>query len=124
MSNPTNTSISIQTATILPGSTNVDLTYSNGNGNVTESTGQGVATITYSLNTALVSAGWTIVGAVAMPPLPVDITWTLRANGRGNALDVSDTATVSDELDFRIQLAKNGIVYTSSDPVICNQPPV
>ena len=123
MSNPANTSVVIQTITIVPGTTDVTLTYSNGGGNVTETTGQGAATIAYTLAPVLFAAGWSIVGAVVMPPLPVDISWSLKANGSGNALVIADAATVSDALDFRIQLSLGGVVYSSPDPVICNQPP-
>ena len=124
MSNPASTSIVIETATIVPGTTNVNLTYSNGDGNVTEITGQGAATIAYTLSPVLFAAGWSIVGAVVMPPLPVDISWTLKANSSGNALVIADAATVSDALDFRIQLSLGGVIYTSPDPVDDNQPPV
>ncbi len=124
MSNPANTNIVIATATIVPGTTDVNLTYSNGDGNVTEITGQGAATITYSLSATLFQAGWSIVGALVMPPLPVDITWSLQTNGSGNALVIADAATVSDALDFRIQLSLGGVVYTSPDPIDRNEPPV
>ncbi len=59
-----------------------------------------------------------------MPPLPVDITWSLQTNGSGNALVIADAATVSDALDFRIQLSLGGVVYTSPDPIDRNEPPV
>ncbi len=124
MSNPANTSVVIETATIVPGTTDVTLTYSNGDGNVTEITGEGAATIAYTLDSSLFAAGWSIVGAVVMPPLPVDISWSLKANGSGNALVIADAATVSDALDFRIQLSLGGVVYTSPDPIDGNQPPV
>ena len=74
MSNPANTSIVIETVTIVPGTTDVNLTYSNGDGNVTETTGQGAATIAYTLSPALFAAGWSIVGAVVMPPVPAFYT--------------------------------------------------
>ena len=123
MSNPANTSVIIQTATIVPGTTDVTLTYSNGDGNVAEIIGEGAATIAYTLDPSLFAAGWSIVGAVVMPPLPVDISWSLKANGSGNALVIADAATVSDALDFRIQLSLGGVVYTSPDPIDGNEPP-
>ncbi|MFN8901555.1 MAG: hypothetical protein ACK5VV_05755 [Lysobacteraceae bacterium] len=124
MSNPANTSVIIQTITIVPGPPDVNLTYSKGDGNVTETTAQGPATKAYTVAPALFAAGWSIVGAVVMPPLPVDISWSLKANGSGNALVIADAATVSDDLDFRIQLSLGGVIYTSPDPVVMNQPPV
>jgi hypothetical protein len=58
-----------------------------------------------------------------MPPLPVDITFSLKTNSSGNALVIADAATVSDALDFRIHLSLGGVVYSSPDPVVGNEPP-
>lgn len=119
-----NQNITIETVTIVPGTATVDLTYSNGSGDVTEIEGQGAAVITYRLSSNAVSSGWSIVGFRAVNALPSDMTVSVQANAAGNALVIHDAASNSglEDFDFLIQLANAGTVYSSADPVITNEP--
>ncbi len=121
MSN-TSTTITITSAAIT-GPTTVALGYSNGSGNIDEVEGQGAATVSYVLDAALASAGWSIVGLVPVTsPAPADITWSVTTSAGGNTLVINDAATAADALDFLIQLLQGGQVYASADPIITNEP--
>jgi hypothetical protein len=125
MNNPINQTITIDSISVVPGTSTVTLGYSNITGDASEAVGQGPALVTYALGASVSAAGWVVVGAVAMPPLPKDITWTVRKNTSGNQLVIADAATVADELDFHIQFIQSpgSTIYTSTDPVVINEPP-
>ncbi len=123
MSNSSQT-IAIQSAAIVQGTTTVQLTYSNGDGNVTEIDGAGSATITYQLSDPVFRSGWSIVGYAVDGVMPADMSAAVATNASGNALVIVDhaTATGTEQFSFLIRLSLGGVTYTSTDPVICNEP--
>ena len=124
MSN-SNTNVSIVNVTVVNSQT-VNLSYSTGtnppannNGNVPEVDGQGAATVTYSSGVA----GWSVCGYVVNGSVPSDMSISTV----GNSVVIHDaaTATMQEQLDFRIQVKdSHGHVYTSPDPAVVNEPPM